>query len=197
MPAGCGQFWEMQVGWTALHLLRGLEPDFTLDERGAFVTLDGRFAVSCERIDLQGLLGARTQEIQETIAKLPERWERFLLADEEAEELQESTVAHIYPSEWQGTWKPRRYRGDFARARTIRAPRIQYPGYGLRGIPLLGTWVNKGKKKSRGPDPQLFFSARCGTISPFLYPGSASDAVRRALASTVPACGARSRRNAG
>src|SRR5215218_10870391 len=35
---------------------------------------------------------------------------------------------------------------------------------------LLGDSVNKGKKrKDRGPDPQPFFSARCGTISPFLY----------------------------
>jgi hypothetical protein len=37
------------------------------------------------------------------------------------------------------------YRGDFPGVRTIRAPRIQLSGFGLRGIPLLGTSVNKGK----------------------------------------------------
>jgi hypothetical protein len=31
MPKNCGEFWEMEVEWTALHLIRGLEPDFTLD----------------------------------------------------------------------------------------------------------------------------------------------------------------------
>ena len=80
-------FWEMQLEWTALHLLRGLEPDFTLDETDAFVTLDGRFAVSRFRLDLRGLLGPRTQEIEETIP--PERWRRFLVGDEEAHELLE------------------------------------------------------------------------------------------------------------
>jgi hypothetical protein len=53
-------FWEMQVEWTALHLVRGLEPDFTMDETGAFVTLDGRFALSRERVDLRGLIGPLT-----------------------------------------------------------------------------------------------------------------------------------------
>src|SRR5918997_278985 len=34
---------------------------------------------------------------------------------------------------------------------------------------LIGGSVNKGKK-SRGPDPQPFFSSRCGTVSPlFLF----------------------------
>ena len=31
-----GEFWEMQMEWESLHLIRGLEPDFTLDERGGF-----------------------------------------------------------------------------------------------------------------------------------------------------------------
>ena len=81
------EFWEMQIEWVALHLVRGLEPDFTLDAEGAFWTLDGRFAVSLQRIDLQGLMGPRTEEMQETMPR--ERWERFLESDEEAAELLE------------------------------------------------------------------------------------------------------------
>ncbi len=83
------QFWEMHMEWTALHLVRGLEPDFTLDGSEAFVTLDGRFGVSRERIDLRGLSGPRTQAMQEAIANAPERWGRFLEADEEVAELLE------------------------------------------------------------------------------------------------------------
>jgi hypothetical protein len=82
----------MQAEWTALHLLRGLEPDFTLDETGDFVTLDGRFAVSPKRMDLRGLMGPRTVELQEAIADTPERWRRFLEADEEAAELLEQLM---------------------------------------------------------------------------------------------------------
>ena len=84
-------FWEMQLEWTALHLIRGLEPDFTLDEAGAFWTLDGRFAVSRWRMDLRGLTGPRTVAIQETMP--PERWQRFLETDEEAAELLERLLA--------------------------------------------------------------------------------------------------------
>ena len=84
-----GAFWEMQMEWTALHLVRRIEPDFTLDETGAFVTPDGRFAVSRERIDLRGLMGPRTEAMAEAIANTPERWQRFLAADEEAAELLE------------------------------------------------------------------------------------------------------------
>ena len=79
--------WEMQLEWTALHLLRGLEPDFTLDEADTFWTLDGRFALSRHRMDLRGLMGPRTQEIQETMP--PARWGRFLETNEEAAELLE------------------------------------------------------------------------------------------------------------
>ncbi len=84
---GFEEFWEMQMESTALHLIRGIEPDFTLDETGAFWTLDGRFALSHRRMDLRGLMGPRTQEIQQTMP--PERWGRFLAADEEAAELLE------------------------------------------------------------------------------------------------------------
>ena len=77
----------MEVEWTALHLLRGLEPDFTLDETGAFVTLDGRFAVGREHMDLRRLMGSHTQEIQDAIADTPQRWQRFLEADEGAADI--------------------------------------------------------------------------------------------------------------
>jgi hypothetical protein len=84
-----GEFWEMHIEWTALHLVRGFEPDFTLDGSGAFVTPDGRFAVSRERMDLRGLSGPRTEAMQDAIANTPERWRRFLEAAEEAAELLE------------------------------------------------------------------------------------------------------------
>jgi len=87
MPTNCGESWEMEVEWTALRLIRGLEPDFTMDQSGAFVTLDGCFAVSRKRMDLRGLMGPRTVELQEAIATTPERWKRFLETDEEAAEL--------------------------------------------------------------------------------------------------------------
>jgi len=79
----CGEFWEMQMWWTALHLVRGLEPDFTLNSEAgdAFVTLDGRFAVSRERMDLRGLMGPRTRALQESMPR--DRWGRFLAADVE------------------------------------------------------------------------------------------------------------------
>jgi hypothetical protein len=88
-PREYDEFFEMQIEWTALDLLRGVEPDFTLDAAGAFVTLDGRFAVSRRRIDLRGLMGPRTEELQEAIRDAPERWRRFLSADDEAADVLE------------------------------------------------------------------------------------------------------------
>lgn len=76
--------WERQLESAALHIVRGGEPDFTLDERDAFWTLDGRFALAPWRVDLSALMGPDTQRIQESMP--PERWERFLAADEEAAE---------------------------------------------------------------------------------------------------------------
>jgi len=84
---GAEQFYWMEMEWSALHLVRGCEPYFTLDETGTFVSPDGRFALSRERMDLRGLMGPRTQEQQQEIP--PERWRRFLEADEEAAELLE------------------------------------------------------------------------------------------------------------
>lgn len=81
---GYDGFFEMQIEWTALDPLRGVEPDFTLEEAGAFVTLDGRFAVSRRRMDLHGLMGPRTEKLQQATRNAPERWRRFLIADDEA-----------------------------------------------------------------------------------------------------------------
>jgi hypothetical protein len=79
------EFWEMEVEHTALHLLRGVEPYFTLDERDAFLTLDGRFAFSRRRMDLRALMGPLTQHIQQSVPS--ERWGQFLAANEQAAEL--------------------------------------------------------------------------------------------------------------
>jgi hypothetical protein len=79
----------MEMEWTALHLLRGIEPTFTLDGSGDFVTPDGRLAVGPRRMDIRGLMGPATAALQEEIANTPERWERFLTADDEAAELLE------------------------------------------------------------------------------------------------------------
>ena len=49
--------------------------------------LDGRFAVSRRRMDLRGLMGPRTQAMQETMPL--DMWERFLEDDQEAAELLE------------------------------------------------------------------------------------------------------------
>lgn len=95
MPTHGVELWEMEMEWTALRLLRGLEPSFTLDSDGfpgdAFVTLDGRFAVSRERTDLRGLMGPRTEALQEAIPR--GRWGRFLAADDEAGEILERLLA--------------------------------------------------------------------------------------------------------
>ena len=88
----CDGFFEMEVEWIALHLLRGIEPHFTLDGSGTFVTLDGRLAVGPRRMDIQGLMGPATAAQQEEIANKPERWERFLAADEEASDLLEGLL---------------------------------------------------------------------------------------------------------
>ncbi len=67
-------YW-MEMEWSALHVVRGCDPYFALDETGAFVTPDGRFALSRERReDLRGFMGPRTVELQKAIANTPERW---------------------------------------------------------------------------------------------------------------------------
>ena len=84
------EFWEMELEHTALHLLREVEPPFTLDSQDRFLTLDGRFALSRNRMDLRALMGPLTEQIQESIP--PERWGRFLAADEQAAELLEQLL---------------------------------------------------------------------------------------------------------
>jgi hypothetical protein len=79
----CVEFWEMEVECRPLHLHRGLEPRFTLDDSEAgdsFVTTDGRFVVSRDRMNLRELLNPRTEELPPRES----RWERFLAADDEA-----------------------------------------------------------------------------------------------------------------
>jgi hypothetical protein len=79
------KFWEIEIEWTALHLIRGIEPRHTVDEAGAFWSLDGRLACSRTHMDLQALMGHRTEELEEAIP--PERWGRFLAHDGEAKDL--------------------------------------------------------------------------------------------------------------
>ncbi len=81
------KFWAMEMEWTALSLVRGVAPGFTLDEEGAFFTLDGRFALSMQRMDLQALMGPQTEKLRESIPL--EWWGEFLNADEEAANLRE------------------------------------------------------------------------------------------------------------
>jgi hypothetical protein len=76
------EFYWMQMEWEALHLVRSVEPTLTLDEGGAFLAPDGRFALDRDLLDARGLHGPRTRELQEAVP--PERWERFLAADERA-----------------------------------------------------------------------------------------------------------------
>ncbi len=82
---GAERSYRAEMAWTALALVDGSEPRLTLDETGAFVTLDGLFALDRDRQDLPALAGPRAQELEEGLC--PERWRRFLEADEEAAEL--------------------------------------------------------------------------------------------------------------
>jgi hypothetical protein len=63
------------------------------------VTPDGRFAARHSRIDVRGLMSSRTEAIQEAIANAPERWRRFLEADDKAA-----------PSSSSGSWSWERRR---------------------------------------------------------------------------------------
>lgn len=79
---GCRAFFEAELEWISFDILRGRAPYFTLDETGAFRTVDGRFAVSPDRLNIQGLFRKDPTREEEAIAA--ERWERFLEEDEEA-----------------------------------------------------------------------------------------------------------------
>ena len=82
-PADNTPFLRLAAWVSALALLRGGEPLYTVDEAGAFFTLDGRFVVS-ERF-LSGAALLRKAELEE--ARDPERWSRFLAHDEGAKDL--------------------------------------------------------------------------------------------------------------
>jgi len=92
-------FFEMELSWVALDLIRGRAPYFTLGKDGAFRTVDGRFAVSPHRLNLRGLF--RVDPTREEEAVAAERWEQLIEEDERAadalERLWELTDSAIVP----------------------------------------------------------------------------------------------------
>ena len=78
----CRAFFEAEMEWISLDLLRGREPYFTLGEDDAFRTVGGKFAVSLHRLNIQGLF--RKDPTREEQAISAERWERLLDEDDEA-----------------------------------------------------------------------------------------------------------------
>lgn len=83
--------WELEVEFAVWALVSGYEPKITVDRDGAFYTLDGRFAIDRERMDLRALFGPATERLVEAVP--PERWWRFLEADAEAADLLERLLA--------------------------------------------------------------------------------------------------------
>ncbi len=79
---GYRDFFEMEMEWISLDIVRGRAPYFTLVEDGAFRTVDGRFAVSPDRLNIQGLF--RKDPTREEQAISAERWERLIEEDERA-----------------------------------------------------------------------------------------------------------------
>jgi hypothetical protein len=79
---GCRDFFEAEMEWISLDLIRGREPYFTLGEDDAFRTVGGKFAVSLHRLNIQGLF--RKDPTREEQAISAERWERLLAEDDEA-----------------------------------------------------------------------------------------------------------------
>ena len=84
---GAEESYQQEMEWMALSLIRGSEPPLTLDEAGTFRSLDGRFALSRERMELRGLMGPRAEAAASSTS--PERWQRFLEDEEAAEILEE------------------------------------------------------------------------------------------------------------
>ncbi len=87
----CRAFFEAEMEWISCDILRGRAPYFTLGEDGAFRTVDGRFAVSPDRLNIQGLFRKDPTPEEEAIAA--ERWERFLEEDEQAADALERLLA--------------------------------------------------------------------------------------------------------
>ncbi len=78
----CRAFFEAEMEWISLDLIRGRGPYFTLHEDGAFRTVGGKFAVSLHRLNIQGLF--RKDPTREEQAISAERWRRLLEEDEAA-----------------------------------------------------------------------------------------------------------------
>jgi hypothetical protein len=87
----CRDFFEAEMEWISLDLLRGREPYFTLGEDDAFRTVGGKFAVSLHRLNIQGLF--RKDPTPEEQAISAERWERLLSEDDEAADALERLLA--------------------------------------------------------------------------------------------------------
>lgn len=82
------EFWKMEVEDVALDLVRGDEPESSVDEAGNFYEPGeaGRRAVGPEHMDFQVLFNREATE--KRASSIPEgRWERFLAADETAAEI--------------------------------------------------------------------------------------------------------------
>lgn len=88
---GCRAFFEAEMEWISCDILRGRAPYFTLGEDGAFRTVDGRFAVSPNRLDIRGLF--RKDPTREEDAIAAERWRRLLEEDERAAKALERLLA--------------------------------------------------------------------------------------------------------
>lgn len=99
----CRGFFEMELEWIALDILRGREPYFTLHEDGAFRTQDGRFAVSPHRLNIQGLF--RKDPTREEDAIAAERWQRLLEEDEQAADALERLLARAEDALVPGDYK--------------------------------------------------------------------------------------------
>jgi len=82
--------WDLQIEFVAWALMGGYEPTVGVERDGTFYTLDGRFALDRERIDLRALMGPEMRRIQEGVP--PERWWGFLDADAEAADLFEELL---------------------------------------------------------------------------------------------------------
>jgi len=89
--------WEMECEFIAHALVAGFGTSFGADEEGNFYAPDGRLAVGPDYLDFEALFGKRTEELVAAIP--PDRWERFLVADEEAADLLEQLRARAEASD--------------------------------------------------------------------------------------------------
>jgi hypothetical protein len=102
--------WRDEIESLAWDLVHGFEPLLVVDRRGDFYTLDGRFALGREgSLNVQawfsGLQRAKDEDAElAAIEVRQDRWERFLIFDEEAAEihkrLQERAKAAEVPDEY-------------------------------------------------------------------------------------------------